>query len=90
MSLVEAECEPGCRLSWATTIDGDNTGSTVSQGWVVTPTDNGWYVLTEETQQGPWFLEQLGCKHHDGLYSYHQNWVEALARAAESKVESAP
>jgi uncharacterized protein YndB with AHSA1/START domain len=84
MQLVVTECETGRRLSWATTVDDDDTGSTAFHGWVVTPTAGGCHVLTEETQQGPWFLEQLGRKHPGGLYSYHQDWVEALARAAES------
>ncbi|WP_428390937.1 hypothetical protein [Lichenicoccus sp.] len=55
-------------------------------GWVITPTQDGCHVLSEETQQGPWFLDQLGHKHPGGLYSYHQDWVEALARAAEGAV----
>lgn len=86
MHLVVTECEPGRRLSWATTVDGDETGSTAFHGWVVTPTIDGCHVLSEETQQGPWFLEQLGHKHPGGLYSYHQDWVEALARAAEAEM----
>ncbi len=44
------------------------------------------HVLTEETQQGPWFLEELGRKHPGTLYRYHQFWVESLARAAEAEV----
>ena len=89
MHLVVTECEPGRRLSWATTVNGDETGSTAFHGWVITPTDDGCHVLTEETQQGPWFLEQLGRKHPGGLYSYHQDWVEALARAAEAEATRA-
>jgi len=54
--------------------------------WVITPTDHGCHVLTEETQQGPWFLEELGRKHPGALYRYHQEWVESLARAAEAEV----
>jgi hypothetical protein len=43
-------------------------------------------VLTEETRQGPWFLEELGRKHPGALCRYHQFWVESLARAAEAEV----
>ena len=43
-------------------------------------------MLTEEAQQGPWFLEELGCKHPGALYRHHQFWVESLARAAEAEV----
>lgn len=86
MSLVVTEYEPFRRLAWATTVDGDATGSSAYHGWVITPTADGCHVLTEETQQGPWFLEELGRKHPDALYRYHQEWVESLARAAEAEV----
>ena len=85
MHLVVTECVPGRRLSWVTTVEGNETGSTAFHGWVITPTDEGCHVLSEETQQGPWFLEQLGHKHPGGLFSYHQDWVEGLARAAEAQ-----
>lgn len=85
MSLVVTECIPGRRLAWATTVDGDDTGSTAYHGWVITPTGEGCHVLTEETQQGPWFLDMLGRQHPGGLYRYHQDWVERLAHAAESE-----
>ena len=86
MSLVVTEYEPFRRLAWATTVDGDKTGSSAYHGWVITPTDNGCHVLSEETQQGPWFLEELGRKRPGALYLYHQQWVESLARAAEAEV----
>ncbi len=86
MSLVVTECEPFRRLAWATTVDGDGTGSSAYHGWIITPTDDGCHVLTEETQQGPWFLEELGRKHPGALYRYHQEWVERPARAAEAEV----
>jgi uncharacterized protein YndB with AHSA1/START domain len=56
MSLVVTEYEPLRRLAWATTVDDDATGSSAYHGWVITPTHQGCHVLTEETQQGPWFL----------------------------------
>lgn len=86
MSLTVTECETGRRLAWATTVDGDETGSTAYHGWVITPTSDGCHVLTEETQQGAFFLEELGRKHPGALYRYHQEWVEGLARAAEAEV----
>ena len=85
MSLLVTEYEPFSRISWATVVDGDETNSSAYHGWVITPTADGCHVLTEETQQGPFFLEELGRKHPGGLYKYHQEWVEALARAAEGK-----
>ncbi|WP_144112671.1 SRPBCC domain-containing protein [Paraburkholderia sp. BCC1886] len=86
MSLEVTECVPNRRLAWATTVDGDATGSSAYHGWVITPTEQGCHVLTEETQQGEWFLDVLGRQHPGGLYRYHQEWVERLARAAEAAV----
>ncbi|TDN62190.1 SRPBCC domain-containing protein [Paraburkholderia sp. BL10I2N1] len=86
MSLVITECEPGRRLAWSTVVDGDETGSSAYHGWVITPTPDGYHVLTEETQQGDFFLEEIGRKHPGALYRYHQEWVECLARAAEAQV----
>jgi uncharacterized protein YndB with AHSA1/START domain len=86
MTLNVTEYEPFTRLSWETTVDGDETGSSAYHGWVITPTDDGCHVLTEETQQGDFFLEELGRKHPGALYRYHQDWVERLARAAEAEV----
>lgn len=83
MRLVVTECVPNERLAWATTVDGDATGSTAYHGWVITPTADGCHLLTEETQQGDFFLDVIGHQHPGALYRYHQNWVERLARAAE-------
>lgn len=89
MSLTITEFEPFHRLAWKTTVDGDGTGSepgaTAYHGWVLTPTKDGVHVLTEETQQGEWFLDMLGHKHPGGLYAYHQDWVERLKEAAEAR-----
>jgi uncharacterized protein YndB with AHSA1/START domain len=89
MTLVVTECVPGHRLSWSTVVDGDETSSSAFHGWVITPTNHGCHVLSEETQQGPFFLEELGRKNPGALYRYHQDWVESLARAAESEAAKA-
>ena len=89
MSLLVMECVPNRRLAWSTTVDGDDTGSSAYHGWVITPTKTGCHVLSEETQQGPWFLDMLGHKKPGGLYSYHQDWVERLAPAAENRARTA-
>ncbi|MFZ0010037.1 MAG: hypothetical protein WAK94_17515 [Steroidobacteraceae bacterium] len=52
-------------------VDGDETGSSAYHGWVITPTDDGCHVLTEETQQGAFFLEELGRKHPGGSLGPH-------------------
>ena len=71
------------RLSWSTVLDADHA-NTAYHGWVITPTAEGCHVLTEETQQGPVFLEELGRNRPGSLYAYHQQWVEDLKRAAEA------
>ncbi|UAY55656.1 SRPBCC domain-containing protein [Arachidicoccus terrestris] len=83
MHLTVTEFVPNHRLAWKTTVDDDNTNSTAYHGWVITPTEDGVHVLTEETQQGEWFLKILGHKHPGGLYAYHQEWLECLKTAAE-------
>ena len=85
MHLIVTERLPGKRLAWSTLVDGNETGSSAYHGWVITPTDDGCHVLSEETQQGPFFLEELGRKNPGALYRYHQEWVENLAQAAEAE-----
>jgi uncharacterized protein YndB with AHSA1/START domain len=85
MTSIVREFVPGRRLAWSTTVDGDLTGSTAYHGWVVTPTQAGCHVLTEETLQGDFYLEEIGRKSPGALYAYHQDWVEMLGRAAEAK-----
>jgi len=70
-------------------VAGSETEKSAFHGWVITPTDNGCHVLSEETQQGPFFLEEIGRKHPGALYGYHQEWVESLARAAEAEAAKA-
>jgi uncharacterized protein YndB with AHSA1/START domain len=89
MHLVVMECVLGRRISWATVVDGDETGSSAFHGWVITPTENGCHVLSEETQQGSFFLEEIGRKRPGALYLYHQEWIENLARAAETEAAKA-
>ena len=85
MSLRVTEFQPFSRLSWETVVDGDETGSSAYHGWVITPTEYGCHVLTEETQQGRFFLDELGYRNPGALYRYHQDWVERLARAAQAE-----
>jgi predicted dinucleotide-binding enzyme len=40
-------------LCGSCSFDGDEAGSSTYHGWVITPTNDGCHVLTEETQQGP-------------------------------------
>jgi uncharacterized protein YndB with AHSA1/START domain len=85
MAITVEEFEPFHRLAWSTVVDGDETGSSAYHGWVITPTADGCHVLTEETQQGPFFLEVIGRENPGALYRYHQDWVERLATAAAAR-----
>lgn len=85
MTSVVHEFVPLRRLGWSTTVDQDRTGASAFHGWVITPTDNGCHLLTEETLNGAFYIEEIGLKHPGALYKYHQDWVEMLAQAAERK-----
>lgn len=84
-SLIVTECFPGHRSAWATTVDGNDTSSSTSHGWVITQTDEGCHVFTEETQQGDFFLEMIGNQYPGALYRSHQDWVERLVRAPRGR-----
>ncbi|WP_420006350.1 SRPBCC family protein [Arenibacterium sp. LLYu02] len=84
MRCIVTEFVPMRRLAWSTLVDGDETASTAYHGWVLTPTDTGTHILTEETLQGPFYLEEIGRKAPGALYDYHQTWVEGLAHRAET------
>lgn len=87
ISLVNTiqEFVPGERLAWDSFLAEGHKDSSAYHGWVITPTDGGCHLLTEETQQGSFFVEELGRKHPGTLYRFHQDWVETLARAAEAE-----
>ena len=84
---VVKEFVSGERLA-SDSVLADTDGPTAYHGWVITPTDSGCHLLTEETQQGPYWLE-LARKFPGVLYQFHQDWVEALARAAETEAAKA-
>lgn len=85
MRCTVTELIPQRRVTWATTVDGDETGSTAVHGWVITLTETGCHLLTEETLQGDFYIELIGRENPGALYKYHQDWVEMLAAAAEAK-----
>lgn len=47
--------------------------------------NDGCHLLTEETLNGAFYVEEIGRKNPGSLYRYHQEWVEMLAGAAELK-----
>jgi hypothetical protein len=82
LNTVE-EFVPYERLAWSS-VHREVDGPTAYHGWVITPKGAGCHLLTEETQQGPFWLE-LARKSPGVLYQFHQDWVETLGRAAEKE-----
>ena len=81
---VTIDCEvrefvPFERLAW----DAESLGIRAYHAWLITGTENGCHVLTEETQNG--FLARLSNFLMPGrMYKYHQIWLEALKKNAEN------
>jgi len=82
------EFVPASRLAWDSVPHPGPDGPTAYHGWVITETDSGCHLLTEETQQGEWWLE-LARKYPGVLYQFHQQWVEGLAHTAETAAAKA-
>jgi hypothetical protein len=75
---------PEGRLAWDSVPAEDHDGSTAYNGWVITPTESGCHLLTEEIQRGAVFVE-LARKSTGVLYQFHQDWGEPLVRTAETE-----
>ncbi|MEM1218094.1 MAG: SRPBCC domain-containing protein [Bacteroidota bacterium] len=71
--------KPYHRLAWTA----KGTGLLAYHAWLITPSDQGYTVITEETQQGwlPWLGKRFIQK---SLYNQHQRWLEGLKGKAES------
>jgi uncharacterized protein YndB with AHSA1/START domain len=82
-SVVE-EFVPGERIAWTA----KSFGVDAYHAWLLTPTDRGCHVLTEETQYG-WiaFLSNffMPARMHKG----HQMWLERLGEQASAGSPSA-
>ncbi len=74
------EFVPETRLAW----DALSEGGKAYHTWLITPTQVGCHVRTEETQQGPLWIEN-DRTHPGGLHKVHQIWIEALKAAAEER-----
>lgn len=84
LDLAVTEFEPLRRLAWATTVDGDETGSSAYHGWVVPPTKDGCHVLTEETRQGSSFSTYSGTNTPVGSTVISKTELKC-SRAAEAE-----
>jgi hypothetical protein len=89
ISLVNTvqEFVPRERLAWDSFLAEGLEDSSAYHGWIITPTDSGCHLLTEETQLGSFLVEELGHKQPGTLYQYHQDRVET-ARAADAGATS--
>lgn len=69
--------EPTRSLEW----DGMAIGVRAYHGWLIEPSIEGVWVLTEETQNGP-VAKLLRLYLKPALLRGHQNWIESLRRVA--------
>jgi uncharacterized protein YndB with AHSA1/START domain len=74
------EFEPMTRIAWS----GHPRGSEASKAyhaWIITPTPDGCHIWTEETMQGPVWIE-LAKEDPEALWRTHEKLLEALAKLA--------
>jgi uncharacterized protein YndB with AHSA1/START domain len=74
------EFEPMTRIAWS----GHPRGSEASKAyhaWIITPTPDGCHIWTEETMQGPVWIE-LAKEAPDAFWRTHEKLLEALAKVA--------
>jgi uncharacterized protein YndB with AHSA1/START domain len=74
------ECEPISRIAWAGGPKA-SPSSRAHHAWIITPTDRGCHLWTEETMQGPLWLE-LAKEAPDIFWRTHEKLLEDLARVA--------
>jgi hypothetical protein len=80
------EFEPITRIAWG----GGPKASLESKayhGWIITPTPNGTHLWTEETMQGPLWIE-LAKQGPDIFWRTHQKLLEDLAKVATQRRRS--
>jgi uncharacterized protein YndB with AHSA1/START domain len=77
------EFEPITRIAWGgfPKVAEDSKGY---HAWIITPTPKGCHLWTEETMQGPYWIE-LAKKAPDAVWRTHQKLLEALAKVATER-----
>jgi uncharacterized protein YndB with AHSA1/START domain len=73
-----AEFVPNERIAWRAT----GLGIEAYHAWLITPTEKGCRVLTEETQHG-WLCRLGKLLMPNRMFRYHQIWLEGLKKKAE-------
>lgn len=77
------EFEPIARIAWG----GGPTAAAESRAyhaWIITPTLNGTHLWTEETMQGPLWIE-LAKKAPDVFWRTHEKLLQELAKVAADR-----
>ena len=82
------EFEPMMRIAWGGGPK-NSAASRAYHAWIITPTLNGTHLWTEETMQGPLWIE-LAKQAPDGFWRTHEQLLQNLARvAAQLELRSA-
>lgn len=81
VSASVQEFEPYSRIAWGG-FPKIATHSRAYHAWIITPTDRGCHLWTEETMQGDYWIE-LAKKAPDGFWLAHERLLADLARIAE-------
>ena len=82
------EFEPLTRIAWGGGPKASGE-SRAYHAWIITPTPNGVHLWTEETMQGPLWIE-LAKKESDIFWRTHETLLVDLAKAAIDREGSRP
>jgi hypothetical protein len=74
------EFEPIARIAWGGGPK-SSTESVAYHAWIITPTAGGCHLWTEETMQGPLWIE-LAKQAPDIFWKTHEKLLQDLARVA--------
>jgi uncharacterized protein YndB with AHSA1/START domain len=77
------EFEPKTRVAWGG-YPKVSEESKAYHAWIITPTPNGCHIWTEETMQGPHWIE-LAKKAPDAFWLTHEKLLRDLARVATER-----
>jgi hypothetical protein len=78
-----AEYQPMTRIAWTGGPKADKN-SIAYHAWIITPTPRGTHLWTEETMQGPTWIE-LAKKKPDGFWKTHEKLLANLAKIAPKR-----
>jgi uncharacterized protein YndB with AHSA1/START domain len=80
VAAAVTEFEPMTRIAWSGGPKAD-PASIAYHAWIITPTTNGVHLWTEETMQGPLWIE-LAKKDPAAFWRTHETLLADLARVA--------